>query len=105
MTERRHHPPEYEQANADRKTKRWIVGTICGIAVMLSLTVCWVCLRGMNVPDALDRVLTFLLGNIVGMLTKTGVDVAANVGKSVVDASKDEPISTEPVGTSPEGEH
>lgn len=65
---------ELEQLRGDRRTKQIIVATMCGIAALFSMTVCVLVLRGMGVPEALDRLITFVVGLIGGMLTKTGVE-------------------------------
>lgn len=60
----------------DRITKQIIVYTVCGIAVMVTLCVCRMAMRQIPIPDQLDRIVTLVVGGVLGWLGKTGVDAA-----------------------------
>lgn len=43
--------------------------TICALTVVCTMTACWMFLHKLDVPDPLDRLVTFLVGAITGRLT------------------------------------
>lgn len=45
--------------------------TVCALAVMVTMTACWLFLQHTAVPDPLDRLVTFLLGALVGRITSS----------------------------------
>ena len=53
----------------DKWLSRLFGVTICFLAVMTTVTLCWLVLRQLPIPDPLDRFLTFLVGALVGRLT------------------------------------
>jgi hypothetical protein len=63
---------------------RLIGFTLCGLAVLVTMTACWLFLQEVAVPDPLDRLVTFLLGALVGRLT---------------NKTNDEPVLTEVTNT------
>jgi len=108
----------YRMANQERRRhdahlfndaiqKRIIVCTICGIVGLFSATICYLALVNAQIPEILDRLTTFVIGNITGMLSKTTADKVADVivpappsapeiGEAVVDASKKDPVVVDP---------
>ena len=58
--------------------KRIVLFTLCGIAGLFSATVCWMVLKAIDVPDTLDRLVTFSVGNLTGILTATGITKASD---------------------------
>lgn len=55
--------------NADRWITRLIAITVCTLSVCVTVTACVLFFRQVAVPDPLDRLVTFLLGGLVGRLT------------------------------------
>lgn len=53
----------------DRWITRLIAVTVCVLATTVTATACWLFTQQMDVPDPLDRLVTFLLGGLVGRLT------------------------------------
>lgn len=75
--------------------KRIVLFTLCGIAWMLSFVMAYCAVKGMAIPEPLDRLVTFVLGNISGSLIQTGLNRAAaasptakEIGQSVVEESQ-----------------
>lgn len=77
-TERRKPTPEAESAHADRLQKRAIIFTLCGIACLMALTVCYQSVNGVPVSESVDRLMNYVLGVLSGALIKTGVDIIAD---------------------------
>lgn len=54
-------------------TDKWLTRlfgiTVCVLAILATMTACYLFLRQMPVPDPLDRFLTFLVGALVGRIT------------------------------------
>ncbi len=67
----------------DRWLTRLIAATVCGMAVLVTMTACVLFFREVAVPDPLDRLVTFLLGGLVGRLTSSKTDEPI----AVVDAT------------------
>lgn len=63
----------------DRWLTRLIAATVCGMAVLVTVTACVLFFREVAVPDPLDRLVTFLLGGLVGRLTSSKSDGAVEV--------------------------
>lgn len=65
----------------DQLTKQIVVGTLCGIAIAFAATVCFLALRELTIPDALDRLLNLVLGGVGALLAKTSVERAIASGR------------------------
>lgn len=108
LTDRR--APTDENAG-DRLTKQLVVGTLCFCAIAITGTLCWMGVNKLDIPDPLDRLITFIVGNLSGMLAKTGVDKLLE-DKPIPDrievvAPPDEPlevVETAPIDEPNEGE-
>lgn len=74
MKDRRRSSPEIHQMNEDRVTNRIVVIAICAMAGACVATFCWCVLIGAGVPENFTTLTTFIVGNMTGILTKTGVD-------------------------------
>lgn len=55
----------------DRWLTRLIAVTVCAVTVLVTVTACALFFRQVAVPDPLDRLVTFLLGGLVGRLTSS----------------------------------
>lgn len=105
-TERRKHSPEIEQANQDRLTIRWIVGTVCVIAIALTATYCYCTLASIKPPESFNGILNIVIGALIGWIGKTAVtavaktneSLPADIGQAVVAASEKAPIQTQDAG-------
>lgn len=53
----------------DKWLSRLFGATVCGLAVLVTVTACVLFFREIPVPDPLDRLVTFLLGALVGRIT------------------------------------
>ena len=58
----------------DRWLTRLVALTVCAMAVLVTVTACTLFFREVAVPDPLDRLVTFLLGGLVGRLTTSRGD-------------------------------
>ncbi len=79
MTKESRHPADH--AAADRFTKQVVIWTLCLLAGAFGATVCALVLNHSDVPDTLDRLVTFIVGNLTGVLAKTGVEATLNQGQ------------------------
>lgn len=79
--------------------KRIVLYTLCGIATLFAVTVCSMAMRAMSIPDSIDRLATFVLGNLTGILTMTGVNrmPGANGDPLPVTNAEGEPLQVEAV--------
>jgi hypothetical protein len=68
----------------DRWLTRLIAATVCALTVLVTMTACVLFFREVAVPDPLDRLVTFLLGGLVGRLTSSKTDEPL----AVVDATR-----------------
>lgn len=73
--------------------------TICSLAVLVTVTACILFFREVPVPDPLDRLVTFLLGALVGRLTGSRT---AEIGDSPIPTTVQN-TSADPVPTSTTG--
>lgn len=74
--ERRHLSDEMAHMNGDRATKRVVVATLCAIAGTFTVTICGLAIFNVFVPDSIDRLATYVIGVLSGMLINTGVSAA-----------------------------
>ena len=77
----------------DQFTKQMVVGTLCMIAIVFTSTVAMLALRGVVIPDSVDRNTVGIIGILGGMLIKTGVDRVADAiaPKEPAPEASDEP--------------
>jgi len=83
--ERRSLTPAAQSENADRFTKQVIVYTLCGIGAVLTSTVCTLALYQVAIPEYLNTLVTFVVGNLSGALIKTSVE--KSLGDSPVEVT------------------
>lgn len=67
---------ENQLAIGELLNKRIVLFSLCGIAWVLSFAVVALAVRQLPIPDSLDRLVTFILGNLSGVLTMTGLNRA-----------------------------
>ena len=89
-----------DQLRGDRRTKQVVVYSLCGIAGAFAATVCTLALRQLPIPDALDRLVTYVVGVMSGMLVKTGVDQARN-SEEPIPVTAPKPLPVENVSDEP----
>lgn len=65
---------------------------------MLSGTVAYLSVRAVSIPDPLDRLVTFVLGNICGVLATTGLNRAFKQEPVPVVNASEEPLKVEQIG-------
>jgi hypothetical protein len=93
----------------DRVTKQLIICTVCLIAVLVTITMCYLAIQAVGIPDQIDRLATLLVGALVGSLVKTGVDrVMGGEGepaiKTEITNTAANPAITEDVNATEESE-
>lgn len=103
MKERRQQTHE----QGDRRTKQMIVLTVCACGIVLVSTMCYLGVRGIGVPDPIDRLATLIVGGLLGWLGKTAADAIKDDGpKEPIEVTADPnsplPVTeTEPIKDSP----
>lgn len=85
-----------DQQQGDRRTRQAIIYSLCGIAWVFCMTICFLALKQLPIPDPLDRLATFVVGNISGMLIKTAADKALGTEATplTVETAPDKPLET-----------
>jgi hypothetical protein len=96
-------PTNDQQLAQDHNLKRAVVWTICLVTLAGAGTVYLLSYQGATIPDALDRLVTFVVGGLMGMLAKTGVDKALNSEAPLpVTTPPGEPLETREVSRTEE---
>ena len=65
--------------SSDKWLTRAIATTVCLLALAVTVTACVMFLQQMAVPDPLDRLVTLLLGGLLGRLTTSKQDEPVQV--------------------------
>lgn len=79
--------------SGDRWITRLIAITVCVLATSVTMTACYLFTQEIAVPDPLDRLVTFLLGGLVGRLTASSTKEPQDV--QVVNMPED-PVPVAP---------